>query len=50
MFFDDIKYRYNIIDKENNIAVAILDFVGKNTLPLLNFIKVKKKQTKQTMI
>ena len=45
-FFDDIKYRYNIIDKENNIAVATLDFVGKNTLPLLNFIKAKEKTNK----
>jgi len=45
-FFDDIKYRYNIIDKENNIAVAILDFVGKNTLLLFNFIITKEKTNK----
>jgi len=45
-FFDDIKYRYNIIDKENNIAVAILDFVGKNTSLLFNFIITKEKTNK----
>ena len=45
-FFDDIKYRYNIIDKENNIAVATLDVVGKNTLLFFNFIITKEKTNK----
>jgi len=45
-FFDDIKYRYNIIDKENNIAVTTLGFVSKNTLLLFNFIITKEKINK----
>ena len=42
-FFDDIKYKYKTIERENKISVIILDLLGKSTLAFFAF-KIKQEK------